>query len=52
MVKLVIYDFDGVLTDNRVRTSQDGAESVACNRSDGWWIQEIRKLTGLPRSKA
>lgn len=44
MVKLIVYDFDGVLTDNRVWVSQDGTESVACSRSDGWWIGEIRKL--------
>ncbi len=44
MVKLVVYDFDGVLTDNRVWVSQDAQESVACNRADGLWINEIRKL--------
>lgn len=44
MIKLVIYDFDGVLTDNRVLTLQDGTEGVACNRGDGWWVKEIRKL--------
>ena len=44
MVKLVVYDFDGVLTDNRVLVHQDGTEAVFCNRSDGWWIKEIRKL--------
>jgi 3-deoxy-D-manno-octulosonate 8-phosphate phosphatase (KDO 8-P phosphatase) len=43
-VKLLVYDFDGVLTDNRVWVSEDGKESVACNRSDGWWIKEITKL--------
>jgi D-sedoheptulose 7-phosphate isomerase len=44
MVKLVIYDFDGVLTDNKVLTLQDGTEGVSCNRGDGWWVKEIRKL--------
>lgn len=44
MVKLIVYDFDGVLTDNRVWVNQDGVESVACNRSDGWWIGQIRQL--------
>ena len=39
-----MYDFDGVLTDNRVWIDQNGIESVACNRSDGWWINEIRIL--------
>ncbi len=43
-IRLIVYDFDGVLTDNRVWVTQDGQESVACNRSDGWWIGEIKKL--------
>lgn len=43
-VKLVVYDFDGVMTDNRVFVDQDGRESVAANRSDGLGIGMIRKL--------
>jgi D-sedoheptulose 7-phosphate isomerase len=43
-IKLIVYDFDGVLTANRVWVQQDGTESVACNRSDGWWIKEVTKL--------
>jgi 3-deoxy-D-manno-octulosonate 8-phosphate phosphatase (KDO 8-P phosphatase) len=43
-VRLVVYDFDGVMTDNRVYTDQDGRESVAANRSDGLGINIIRKL--------
>jgi len=42
--KLIVYDFDGVLTDNRVWVSETGEETVACNRSDGWWIGQIRDL--------
>lgn len=42
--KLIVYDFDGVLTDNRVWLNEDGVEWVACNRGDGWWIGQIRKL--------
>lgn len=43
-VRLVVYDFDGVMTDNRVYTDQDGRETVAANRSDGLGIGMIRKL--------
>lgn len=43
-VKLIIYDFDGVMTDNRVFVDQDGHESVAANRSDGLGIGMIKKL--------
>lgn len=34
-VELIVYDFDGVLTDNRVILREDGMESVTVNRSDG-----------------
>ncbi len=37
-VNLVILDFDGVLTDNRVYVMEDGREAVACHRGDGWGI--------------
>lgn len=43
-VKLVVYDFDGVMTDNRVFVRQDGLESVAANRGDGLGIGMIRRL--------
>lgn len=43
-VKLIIFDFDGVFTDNRVFTSQEGIESVACWRSDGIGLNRIMKL--------
>ena len=34
-IKLIVFDFDGVLTDNRVLVFQDGREAVFCSRSDG-----------------
>lgn len=43
-IDLIVYDFDGVLTDNRVLISEDGKESVFCNRSDGLAIGFMRKL--------
>jgi 3-deoxy-D-manno-octulosonate 8-phosphate phosphatase (KDO 8-P phosphatase) len=43
-VKLIVYDFDGVMTDNTVTVSQDGQESVTANRSDGLGIGMIRDL--------
>jgi 3-deoxy-D-manno-octulosonate 8-phosphate phosphatase (KDO 8-P phosphatase) len=42
-VKLLLLDFDGVLTDNRVIVHQDGTESVVCSRSDGWGIARLRE---------
>jgi YrbI family 3-deoxy-D-manno-octulosonate 8-phosphate phosphatase len=41
---LFVYDFDGVLTDNRVYVSEDGKESVCCNRSDGLAIRKINEM--------
>jgi 3-deoxy-D-manno-octulosonate 8-phosphate phosphatase (KDO 8-P phosphatase) len=43
-IKLIVYDFDGVMTDNRVLVDQNGKESVFCNRSDGLAIAEIKKM--------
>lgn len=41
-VALIVYDFDGVLTDNRVIVREDGMESVVVNRSDGLAIGMIK----------
>lgn len=41
-VAIVISDFDGVMTDNRVHVSEDGRESVVCNRADGLGCDILR----------
>ena len=43
-IKLVICDFDGVITDNRVWTDQDGRETVVASRSDSMRIQQLREI--------
>ncbi len=43
IVGAVVFDFDGVFTDNRVYVNETGEEAVACNRSDGWGTAELRK---------
>jgi len=43
-IKLLVLDFDGVLTNNYVWVSEDGIESVRCNRSDGIGLSRIRSL--------
>ena len=43
-IKLIVYDFDGVMTDNKVYVDQDGKETVQVNRGDGLGISEIKKL--------
>ncbi len=42
-IELVICDFDGVITDNKVWTDQDGREMVAAYRSDSPRIRELRQ---------
>jgi YrbI family 3-deoxy-D-manno-octulosonate 8-phosphate phosphatase len=44
---LVVFDFDGVLTDNRVLVLDNGQEAVFCNRSDGMAIGALRRA-GIP----
>jgi YrbI family 3-deoxy-D-manno-octulosonate 8-phosphate phosphatase len=42
-IKLLVLDFDGVMTDNRVLVDQDGVEGVFCNRADGWGIARVKE---------
>ena len=42
-IKLVIFDFDGVFTDNSVIVNENGIEAVVCNRSDGYGIWLLNK---------
>lgn len=42
-VELVLFDFDGVFTDNRVWVDQNGQEMIVCNRSDGLGIKLLRE---------
>jgi YrbI family 3-deoxy-D-manno-octulosonate 8-phosphate phosphatase len=46
-IKGIVFDFDGVFTDNMVIVSQDGTESVICSRSDGLGLSKLRVL-GIP----
>ena len=41
---LIVYDFDGVMTDNKVYVDQNGNEMVQVNRADGLGVSEIKKL--------
>ncbi len=43
-LQLIVYDFDGVLTDNKVYIDQNGKETVQVNRADGLGVSEIKKL--------
>lgn len=43
-IDALIFDFDGVLTDNSVFINEKGEESVKCNRGDGLAFEELKKL--------
>ena len=42
-VRLLVSDFDGVMTDNRVLVDQSGIEAVYCHRGDGWGIARLKE---------
>lgn len=41
-IKAIIFDFDGVLTDDKVYVDQDGREMVCCSRKDGIGFDLLR----------
>lgn len=45
-IRLVVFDFDGVFTDNRVLVHQDGTEAVFCTRADGIGLNALAR-TGM-----
>ena len=46
-IKLIVFDFDGVMTDNRVTINERGEESVRVNRADGLGVDLLRNA-GIP----
>ena len=43
-IKLIVFDFDGVFTDNTVYVTQGGVESVRCWRSDGLGLSRLQSI--------
>ena len=43
-IRIIVYDFDGIMTDNKVFIDQNGNEMVQVNRADGLGVAEIKKL--------
>ena len=43
-IDLIVFDFDGVLTNNKVSIDQKGNEWVSCSRADGLGFDLLRKL--------
>jgi 3-deoxy-D-manno-octulosonate 8-phosphate phosphatase (KDO 8-P phosphatase) len=42
-IRLVVFDFDGVFTDNMVYVLEDGCEAVRCFRGDGIGLQRLEQ---------
>lgn len=42
-IKIIVYDFDGVMTDNKALIFSDGSEAVYVNRADGLAISQLSK---------
>jgi 3-deoxy-D-manno-octulosonate 8-phosphate phosphatase (KDO 8-P phosphatase) len=43
-VRLAVFDFDGVFTDNRVWVDQHGNETLAFSRSDGLGLRRLEEV--------
>jgi YrbI family 3-deoxy-D-manno-octulosonate 8-phosphate phosphatase len=43
-IRLVVFDFDGVFTDNRVWTNERGEESIACWRGDSLGLRRLAEV--------
>jgi 3-deoxy-D-manno-octulosonate 8-phosphate phosphatase (KDO 8-P phosphatase) len=43
-VRLAVFDFDGVFTDNHVWVDDEGRESVRCCRADGLGLRRLREV--------
>jgi len=42
-VNLLVFDFDGVFTDNHVYVDEQGREMVRCSRADGLGVARLRE---------
>lgn len=46
-IRMLVFDFDGVFTDNGVWVFEDGREAVRCSRSDGLGLAKLKRK-GIP----
>ncbi|MEQ8433454.1 MAG: haloacid dehalogenase [Oceanicaulis sp.] len=40
-IRFIGFDFDGVMTDNRVYVFEDGREAVVCSRAEGYGLRRL-----------
>ena len=43
-INFIVFDFDGVFTDNNVYTDQNGNESVISSKFDGFGLKKLKDL--------
>lgn len=43
-IRMIVFDFDGVFTNNKVIVNEKGEESVVCNRADGIGLSKLKQL--------
>jgi 3-deoxy-D-manno-octulosonate 8-phosphate phosphatase (KDO 8-P phosphatase) len=43
-IRLAVFDFDGVFTDNHVWVNERGEEAVRCSRADGFGLERLREV--------
>ena len=43
-IKAVLFDFDGVFTDNSVLIDENGSELVKCSRYDGFGLSALKSV--------
>lgn len=50
-IHTLIFDFDGVFTNNKVTINEDGNESVTCSRGDGYAFNILRGFQKISNLK-
>ena len=50
-IKFIVFDFDGVFTDNKLLVNQEGSEYVRCDRADGYAFDLLRGYEKLRKIK-
>lgn len=50
-IHTIVFDFDGVFTDNKVYVREDGKETVCCNRADGLGLDIFRAICSKKKIK-
>ena len=43
-IEFIVFDFDGVFTDNQVYTDQNGIELVVSSKFDGFGLQKLKSM--------